>query len=128
MILVRVGMFHSSLTYYRWAHIVAGIKRSVGEVLFDISALQVVITLPAIWPHYAQARMRQAATAAGILATNKLGAQTSIAFISEPEAAALATFQDMTNRPDIKASGPNQPFVDVATDRFFTAPCRPAIM
>jgi molecular chaperone DnaK (HSP70) len=85
-----------------WAHIVTGIKRTIGDMLFSISTIQVVITLPAIWPHYAQARMRQAATAAGILATNSHGAQASIAFVPEPEAAALATFQDMTNRPDIR--------------------------
>jgi molecular chaperone DnaK (HSP70) len=70
-------------------------------MLFNLSTLEVVITLPAIWPHYAQARMRKAARDAGILDDHVAG-PTTLRFISEPEAAAIATLQDMTDRPDIK--------------------------
>ena len=84
-----------------WAHTKNSIERAVGRALFNISRIHIVITLPAIWPHYAQMRMRQAAEAAGILAPRSAG-ETTLEFVPEPEAAALATMSDMTNRSDIE--------------------------
>ena len=52
-------------------------------------------------PAYAQARMREAVTLAGILDERDAG-ETVLNFINEPEAAALATLEDMASRPDIK--------------------------
>ncbi|GKT48245.1 chaperone protein DnaK [Colletotrichum spaethianum] len=61
----------------------------------------IVITLAAIWPDYAKARMRRAAENAGLLEERPAG-KTALAFVSEPEAAALATMRDLAGRPNIK--------------------------
>ncbi|TID04775.1 hypothetical protein CH35J_003145 [Colletotrichum higginsianum] len=55
----------------------------------------------AIWPDYAKARMRNAAEHAGITQHRPAG-KTSLTFISEPEAAALATTKDVTCKPQAK--------------------------
>ncbi|KAJ0287318.1 hypothetical protein Brms1b_003743 [Colletotrichum noveboracense] len=76
-----------------WDHAVECIIASHGQDLVDMCRLQVVITLPAIWPDYAKARMRRAVEGAGILKERPAG-DTTLSFISEPEAAALATVGD----------------------------------
>ncbi|CZR34230.1 uncharacterized protein FPRO_01385 [Fusarium proliferatum ET1] len=85
-----------------WDHTTESIKRTIGADLVRRCKLQVVITLPAIWPPYAQQRMKQAAQQSGILDARSAGA-TSLHFISEPEAAALATIKDLSKRSTIKA-------------------------
>lgn len=84
-----------------WNHSIESISLSAGKKLVHLCKFHVVITLPAIWPAYAKARMRRAATDAGILKSRWAG-ETKLSFISEPEAAALATMRDLGNRPDIK--------------------------
>ncbi|KAI9166988.1 Heat shock 70 kDa protein 12B [Paramyrothecium foliicola] len=84
-----------------WAHCNVRMNRVLGEEMCNNTKLVVSITLPAIWPNYAQARMREAVTLAGILDERPAG-ETVVRFISEPEAAALATFEDMADQPDIK--------------------------
>ncbi|KFA54890.1 hypothetical protein S40293_08558 [Stachybotrys chartarum IBT 40293] len=84
-----------------WAHVLVNIKRTIGQEILDLSSLHVVVTLPAIWPAYAQGRMREAAAVAGILNRRPAG-KTELSFISEPEAAALATMSDLSGRPDIQ--------------------------
>ncbi|KAM0353557.1 hypothetical protein ACHAPU_001569 [Fusarium lateritium] len=84
-----------------WDHSIQVIRRSVGDKLMQTLRFHVVITLPAIWPPYAQQRMKQAATKAGILKDRPCGG-TTLRFISEPEAAALATINDLSKRPDMK--------------------------
>ncbi|KIL94945.1 hypothetical protein FAVG1_01876 [Fusarium avenaceum] len=84
-----------------WNHAIDSISRSVGVELLQQSRFHVVITLPAIWPPYAQQRMKQAATVSGILDTRSCG-ETTLRFISEPEAAALATIKDLSKRSTIK--------------------------
>ncbi|EMT61794.1 Mitochondrial-type heat shock protein 70 [Fusarium odoratissimum] len=69
--------------------------------LLQKSPFHVVITLPAIWPPYAQQRMKQAAKTSGILDARSCG-ETKLRFISEPEAAALATIKDLSKRSTIK--------------------------
>ncbi|ENH61131.1 Mitochondrial-type heat shock protein 70 [Fusarium oxysporum f. sp. cubense race 1] len=69
--------------------------------LLQKSPFHVVITLPAIWPPYAQQRMKQAAKTSGILDARSCG-ETKLCFISEPEAAALATIKDLSKRSTIK--------------------------
>ncbi|KAF5713871.1 hypothetical protein FMUND_7702 [Fusarium mundagurra] len=66
------------------------------------SNFQVVIPLPAIWPPYAQHRMKVAAKQAGILDSRPAG-PTTLRFVSEPEATALATIKDLSKRSSIKA-------------------------
>lgn len=77
------------------------IRRSIGADLLKKTKLQVVITLPAIWPPYAQQRMKQAAQQSSILDARPAGA-TTLRFISEPEAAALATIIDLAKRSTIQ--------------------------
>ncbi|KAE9574263.1 hypothetical protein CGMCC3_g9641 [Colletotrichum fructicola] len=83
-----------------WNHAVECIVTSAGQDLVDMCRFQVVITLPAIWPDYAKARMRRAVDSAGILKERPAG-DTTLSFISEPEAAALATIRDLSKRPNI---------------------------
>ncbi|KAK1976354.1 hypothetical protein LZ30DRAFT_603637 [Colletotrichum cereale] len=84
-----------------WNHSVECITISAGDELVKMCKFNVVITLPAIWPDYAKARMRRAAENAGILEKRSAG-KTTLDFISEPEAAALATMRDLAGRPNIK--------------------------
>ncbi|KAF4975290.1 hypothetical protein FZEAL_7903 [Fusarium zealandicum] len=86
-----------------WNHSVDSIERAVGAELLRKSKFHVVITMPAIWPHYAQKRMKQAAKISGILDARS-GGETTLRFISEPEAAVLATIKDLSKRSTIKAS------------------------
>lgn len=69
----------------------------------QMSTFQIIVTLPAIWPHYAQRRMREAIEEAGILASNSTGKPT-LNFTSEPEAAALASLEDLMGRVELKVS------------------------
>ncbi|KAK1993417.1 hypothetical protein LX36DRAFT_684302 [Colletotrichum falcatum] len=84
-----------------WNHAVDCISQSTGKGLVRLCKFHVVVTLPAIWPDYAKARMRRAVANAGIL-ESRLAGETVLSFISEPEAAALATMCDFGYRPDIK--------------------------
>ncbi|UKZ77425.1 hypothetical protein TrVFT333_005146 [Trichoderma virens FT-333] len=77
-----------------WKHSIVNIRRAIGGQLVDISRFKVIVTLPAIWPAYAQLRMLEAIEKAGILETRAAG-DTILEFLSEPEAAALATIKDM---------------------------------
>ncbi|EXA52290.1 hypothetical protein FOVG_00635 [Fusarium oxysporum f. sp. pisi HDV247] len=85
-----------------WDHSVESIRRAIGDGVMKRSKFQVVITLPAIWPPYAQQRMKMAAKQAGIL-DPRLAGPTTLRFVSEPEAAALATIKDLSKRSSIKA-------------------------
>lgn len=73
----------------------------------NYSKFHIVITLPAIWPDYARNRMREAAEQAGMLSARVAG-ETTLSFISEPKAAALATLSDMEGRCDIMVRLPCQ--------------------
>ncbi|KAF5601485.1 mitochondrial-type heat shock 70 [Fusarium subglutinans] len=84
-----------------WNHAIDSIQRTVGVELLKKSPFHVVITLPAIWPPYAQQRMKQAAKTSGILDARSCG-ETKLRFISEPEAAALATIKDLSKRSTMK--------------------------
>ncbi|GKT54566.1 HSP70 family chaperone [Colletotrichum tofieldiae] len=91
----------SSYIRHLWNHSIECIGISAGNELVKLCRFHIVITLPAIWPEYAKARMRRAAENAGLLEKRPAGG-TTLAFISEPEAAALATMRDLTGRPNIK--------------------------
>lgn len=83
-----------------WNHCNQRITETVSRSLVNYSKFHIVITLPAIWPDYARNRMREAAEQAGMLSARVAG-ETTLSFISEPEAAALATLSDMEGRQDI---------------------------
>ncbi|KAF4449449.1 hypothetical protein F53441_7311 [Fusarium austroafricanum] len=84
-----------------WNHSMEAIRRSIGEDVMNRSKFRVVITLPAIWPPYAQQRMKEAAQQSGMLNQRSAGT-TTLHFVSEPEAAALATIKDLSKRSSIK--------------------------
>jgi molecular chaperone DnaK (HSP70) len=85
-----------------WQHAVANMKRNLGEAMVDGLAFEVVCTVPAVWSIAAVNKMRMAADDAGITAERLVGT-TSLEFVSEPEAAALATFEDLKARPNIES-------------------------
>ncbi|KAK3385577.1 hypothetical protein B0H63DRAFT_433322 [Podospora didyma] len=64
--------------------------------------LRVAITVPAIWPPYAEQAMREAAKLAGITADRDIGI-TTLDLVQEPEAAGLSIFLDRRGFPEIQA-------------------------
>ncbi|CAM1506541.1 Fc.00g061820.m01.CDS01 [Cosmosporella sp. VM-42] len=84
-----------------WQHTQDMLRRELGKRYLEESNFQVVATLPAIWPHYAQVRMKEAIEMAGILDPRPNGTPP-LSFISEPEAATLATMEDMAGRLDVE--------------------------
>lgn len=86
-----------------WSHSYDEIQKSMGRQFLESCNLKIVATLPAIWPPYAQVRMREAIQLAGMLRKRPAGVPT-LSFISEPEAAALASIYDIVDRDDIEVS------------------------
>jgi hypothetical protein len=84
-----------------WAHAIENIGRDFGEATIEGLPFRVVLTVPAVWTQQAVSRMRQAAKRAGILSHRTVG-ETTLHFVSEPEAAALATFEDLKARPNFQ--------------------------
>jgi molecular chaperone DnaK (HSP70) len=87
--------------HFLWKHTRESIEQDMGDEAVDGTPFRVVITVPAVWNHKAIARMKKAALASGML-DHRLCGETVLHFVSEPEAAALATFDDMKARPDFK--------------------------
>ncbi|KAM3514974.1 hypothetical protein MY11210_001333 [Beauveria gryllotalpidicola] len=88
-----------------WKHCMENITRALGSSEVANCKIHIVMTVPAIWPHYVQARMKSAAELAGMLqerGTSSALKTTTLEFLSEPEAAALAALAEMHPRPDIK--------------------------
>ena len=84
-----------------WKHAIANIERSFGEAAVEGLPFRVVCTVPAVWTTEAVNKMREAARQAGIL-DDRLAGETTLDFVSEPEAAALATFDDLKPRPNFQ--------------------------
>ncbi|KAK3488063.1 uncharacterized protein B0T23DRAFT_447115 [Neurospora hispaniola] len=84
-----------------WEHSIDCITKSISRGMVNYAQFHIVITLPAIWPSYAREKMRLAAEQAGML-DKRMGVETQLTFISEPEAAAIATLADMEGRFDVK--------------------------
>lgn len=84
-----------------WNHAIANIEKDFGAIVVEGLPFQVVCTVPAVWTTEAVDRMRQAATDAGIV-SQRLAGGTTLRFVSEPEAAALATLDDLKARPNFK--------------------------
>jgi hypothetical protein len=87
--------------HFLWKHALESIQQDMGADGVDATPFRVVITVPAVWNHKAIARMKKAALKSGML-DRRLCGETILHFVSEPEAAALATFHDMRARPDFK--------------------------
>ena len=86
-----------------WNSAMQDIGKQLPRQSVDGMPFRVVITVPAIWPTYAQESMRKAAEKAGILA-ERLSGETELQFIPEPEAAALASFADRRYPYQVRAS------------------------
>lgn len=85
-----------------WTHCVERMKVAEGEETVNTSRFHVVVTLPAIWPNYAQYRMRQAVEKAGILKSRRGVGKTTLDFVSEPEAAALAALSGVDGHHNVQ--------------------------
>ncbi|KAH6877230.1 hypothetical protein B0T10DRAFT_540642 [Thelonectria olida] len=81
-----------------WDHAYATLK---SQVEVDSLPLRVAISIPAIWPHYAQDAMRQAADKAGITKKRLIG-ETTLDLVQEPEAAGLSILFDRADLPEIE--------------------------
>ena len=95
-----------------WKHTLVQLKstpRIETRIAIDNARFKVVLTVPAIWDHAAQDLTRKAASKAGILAARN-GRKTTLEMISEPEAAALAFFND----PDLSGQ------IDLKVGRTYT--------
>ncbi|KAI5459404.1 hypothetical protein BGZ63DRAFT_276412 [Mariannaea sp. PMI_226] len=90
-----VGMYLKKL----WDHTYAKLKTRLDV---DNIPLRVAITVPAIWPPYAQSAMREAARQAGILESRFIG-DTTLDLVQEPEAAGLSILFDRNGLPEIQA-------------------------
>lgn len=73
-----------------WGHVLDTITKSRGDSVVEAFTFHVVITVPAIWKPYARQAMQTAAEKAGITCSRPAG-PTTLSFVPEPEAAALAT-------------------------------------
>ena len=78
---------------YLWRRAEESIKKSRNSTVVNASIYVVVLTHPAIWPAHACQKMRRAAEQAGIADFRRAG-PTTLHLVSEPEAAALATYED----------------------------------
>lgn len=84
-----------------WTHAITNISKDFGRAAVNGTPIRVVLTVPAVWTTKAKDRMKKAAKLAGIL-NPRLAGETILSFVSEPEAAALATFQDLKARPNFQ--------------------------
>lgn len=101
----------SAYLKHMWEHCIRKLKDAEGEETVDTARFHVVFTIPAIWPNYARERMQKAIEKAGILKKRKAG-PTTHDFVSEPEAAALATLSGIEGRHNIKVCSLYPRFID----------------
>lgn len=92
-----------------WAHTLDQLSSRLGPENLENLPLRVAITVPAIWPHYAENAMREAAKIAKITVQRDIGA-TTLDLVQEPEAAALSIFLDRRVLPDIQVCSPHTVF------------------
>lgn len=81
-----------------WDHSLQDIGK---QIEIDKLPLRVAVTVPAIWPSYARARLKEAAKRAGIEAPRVIG-NTRLTLVEEPEAAALCTLHERRQYPEIE--------------------------
>ncbi|KAF4997983.1 hypothetical protein FGRMN_3503 [Fusarium graminum] len=95
-----VGLYLKNI----WEHTYAALRSTLD---IENLPLRVAITIPAIWPAYAQSAMRDAAKIAGIMDYREIG-ETTLILVQEPEAAALASLFQRNSFPEIQK---NESFV-----------------
>ncbi|KAK4167716.1 hypothetical protein QBC43DRAFT_342044 [Cladorrhinum sp. PSN259] len=83
-----------------WRHTTQEVKNILSENSVAECRFHIVVTVPALWKDAARQSMREAVEAAGLLVARRAG-PTTLDLLSEPAAAAIATFASMQGRPDI---------------------------
>ncbi|KAI0023585.1 hypothetical protein F4780DRAFT_56901 [Xylariomycetidae sp. FL0641] len=94
----------SDYLHHVWHHALTKIKEARGDSFLKARPIHIVVTIPAIWPDYAQHAMEQAIRRAGMLDPWP-GSQCpppTFRFISEPEAAAMATVASIRKYDNLK--------------------------
>ncbi|RDW67510.1 hypothetical protein BP6252_08906 [Coleophoma cylindrospora] len=87
-----------------WEHTLSIVRgKKINATAFDNMQLRIVLTVPANWDHSANQLMKQAAAQAGMLEPRFAG-PTTLRLVTEPEAAALAAWQEsaLEWQPDFK--------------------------
>ncbi|KAI1181192.1 hypothetical protein F4777DRAFT_592852 [Nemania sp. FL0916] len=91
-----------------WEHLLEIITRAWGRDFISTHPYHVVITVPAIWQDSQTDMMTRALRKAGVLNKRPRCEDTTYAFVSEPEAAALASLHSYNKLPNLQ---PGQTFV-----------------
>ncbi|KAI1283544.1 hypothetical protein F5Y07DRAFT_394448 [Xylaria sp. FL0933] len=86
-----------------WGHALETITRAFGRQFVNTRPFHVVITIPAIWQDAEIQLMEDACKKAGVFNKRSGCADTTHAFISEPEAAALTAIDEFNKRDVLKA-------------------------
>lgn len=83
---------------FLWTNAIASIEKAETRAIVKTTPYVVVLTFPALWKPDAVQKMREAAELAGITAarSQRTVAPTALHVVEEPEAAALATYADMS--------------------------------
>jgi molecular chaperone DnaK (HSP70) len=81
---------------FLWNHVTAAIEKSEMQAVVRVTPYVVVLTFPAIWKPDAVEKMKSAAKRAGILEPRGRAGKTVLHTVEEPEAAALATYADLS--------------------------------
>lgn len=88
-----------------WTYTVADMEKRLSKEAVAAMLFRIILTVPAGWDDRAQNLMRKAAVKAGIMGRRPIG-DTTLSFVTEPEAAALATLRDFDGRPDVRVRTP----------------------
>jgi molecular chaperone DnaK (HSP70) len=76
-----------------WDYTLIDIRRQNPKSIYGLP-FRIVVGVPVNWPPDAQKKMRDAARQAGLLDQRAGGLATTLEFVAEPEAAALAAFHE----------------------------------
>lgn len=82
---------------FLWRHTTAAIERAETRATANATRYVVMLTFPAIWKPDAVKKMKDAAELAGIMDERPLAEGTMLYTVEEPEAAALATYSDLSD-------------------------------
>lgn len=87
-----------------WRHTLDELTKRFGDLVVRYTQFKVYLTVPAIWDEPARKLMRLAALKAGICDSREDAKATYLELVSEPEAAALAVFQEYKGQHSAQVS------------------------
>ncbi|KAI0095657.1 hypothetical protein F4776DRAFT_652195 [Hypoxylon sp. NC0597] len=77
-------------------YVIDSIRKAGGNTFVDSTPFRVIVTVPAVWSDHALGQMKEAVELSDILDARPVGIpQTTVQFITEPEAAAIGTISLM---------------------------------